>query len=211
MARHGGAKANGKGLVVTYEQLRQWGIRKDTIAPAIREVCALGFVAVVEQGRGGNREYRKPSTYRLTYRWADDKPPTHEWRRFKDSEDAEAVAKAARYSPTKNRNRPPFRGAKPPPVLGGETANFPPPVLGVTKPTPDLGVPYIYISGERSSDLSCKGTDHPTAYVGAKRENLRHQAQANQTKENLSKSEPSDGEHPRELSRGRRHGRGVNR
>jgi hypothetical protein len=39
----------------------------DAIAPAIREVVALGLVVVTEQGCVGNSEFRKASKYRLTY------------------------------------------------------------------------------------------------------------------------------------------------
>src|SRR5271156_5675424 len=63
--QHGG-KENGN-LTVTYDQFEDYGVHRHGIGPAIREVVALGFVEVTERGRAGNREYRRPSKYRLTY------------------------------------------------------------------------------------------------------------------------------------------------
>ena len=41
---HGGAE-NGK-LIVTYDQLVEWGVDRKAIAPAIRELTALGFLGI---------------------------------------------------------------------------------------------------------------------------------------------------------------------
>ena len=65
MASHGGTD-NGK-LPVTFSDFRRYGIDYDAIAPAIREVVALGFVEVTKPGRAGNAEYRLPNIFRLTY------------------------------------------------------------------------------------------------------------------------------------------------
>src|SRR5262245_22026447 len=61
LAHHGG-NDNGK-LPATYQDFISYGIGTDQIAPAIREVEALGFVRVTERGRGGNAEYRKPNLF----------------------------------------------------------------------------------------------------------------------------------------------------
>jgi hypothetical protein len=49
MCHHGGLRANGQ-LVVTYGDFERFGIHTDAIAPAIREVVALGLVVVRRQG-----------------------------------------------------------------------------------------------------------------------------------------------------------------
>jgi|SRR6516225_4474556 hypothetical protein len=96
LAHHGG-KDNGR-LPVTYDDFHAFGIHRHSIAGAIRECVALGFLEVTEQGRAGNAEYRTPNRFRLTY-----KPTkgfigdgTHEWRKIVDPADAERIAKAAR-------------------------------------------------------------------------------------------------------------------
>jgi hypothetical protein len=91
---HGGAK-NGK-LPVTYDDFEAFGINRHAIGPAIRECVALGFVEVTERGRAGNSEWRKASVYRLTYLFTATASPTDDWRRIKSTEEAEAVAAAAR-------------------------------------------------------------------------------------------------------------------
>jgi hypothetical protein len=99
LAGHGGTE-NGK-LVVTFNQFQQYGIDRHAIAPALREVEALGFVEVTEHGRAGNAEYRQPNRFRITYRPTDNGPETHEWRRVKTTKDAIEIARTAR-NPKKN-------------------------------------------------------------------------------------------------------------
>jgi hypothetical protein len=105
--RHGG-EDNGK-LAITYEHFVEYGIHRHAIAPAIRECEALGFLEV-EHGQAGNREYRWPSMYRLTYQPVGRARPTHEWQRLQTIEDAEAMARAARKttSPHQCRKTPDF-------------------------------------------------------------------------------------------------------
>ena len=92
-----GRKENGN-LMVTYTQFEDYGIDRHAIGPAVREVVALGFVAITEQGRAGNGEYRRASKYRLTYCPAKGAmgSGTHEWRGVGTLEEAKALAKAAR-------------------------------------------------------------------------------------------------------------------
>jgi hypothetical protein len=106
LARHGG-KDNGN-LIVTYDACVAYGVRRNSIAPGIRVVVALGFLERTEQGYGGNAEFRRASKYRLTYRPTDDAPPTHEWRRIA-GDDAAMIAKAARRarpSPAPKNRKP---------------------------------------------------------------------------------------------------------
>lgn len=115
LAQHGG-RDNGK-LPVTYLQFAAYGIDHHSIAPAIREVVALGFVKITQVGRAGNAEFRTPSKYRLTYKPADDLPPTNDWKRIETRLQAQIAAKIARErkSATKRQGgkRPLLTGISP--------------------------------------------------------------------------------------------------
>jgi len=62
---NGGAE-NGK-LTVTRRQFEEWGIHLASIAPAIRELVALGFVEVTGHGHAGVGGYGEAKRFRLTY------------------------------------------------------------------------------------------------------------------------------------------------
>jgi hypothetical protein len=98
LACHGG-NDNGK-LPVTTDDFVEYGMHRSSVAPAIREVEALGFVRV-KRGRGGNAEYRSPNLFFLTFAQARDShknPPTHDWRRINTLQEAELIARSARSS-----------------------------------------------------------------------------------------------------------------
>lgn len=78
---HNGGKENGN-LVCTYKDFERFGIRRPSIAAAVRQVVAVGLVEVTHRGRGGNAEYRDPSRYRLTYLATGKAAPTDDWRAF---------------------------------------------------------------------------------------------------------------------------------
>jgi hypothetical protein len=91
---HHGRNDNGR-LPVTFEDFVEYGITREAIAPAIREVEALGFIRVTEHGRAGNAEYRRPNKFFLTYtrdRGSLVNPPTDNWRKIKTIEEAETIA-----------------------------------------------------------------------------------------------------------------------
>jgi hypothetical protein len=95
LGHHGGCD-NGR-LPVTYGQFQEYGIDRGAIAPAIRELEALGFIEVTEHGRASAGEFRSPNYYRLTYPVVrKGNPPTNEWRQVKTTEDARRIARAAR-------------------------------------------------------------------------------------------------------------------
>ena len=48
LAHHGG-NDNGR-LPVTFDHFAEYGMDRHAIAPALREVCALGFIEITEQG-----------------------------------------------------------------------------------------------------------------------------------------------------------------
>lgn len=87
----------------------EFGIDRHAIAPALREICALGFVEITERGRAGNAEWRRPHKFRLTYRQLDRAAPTDEWKGIKTKEEAEMIAHEARRPP-KRRNKTPVAG-----------------------------------------------------------------------------------------------------
>ena len=96
-AHHGG-KDNGR-LPVTSAQFVEYGIHRHAIAPAIRELVALGFIEITREGRAGNADWRRPTLFRLTYRHSFDLKPTNEWRKITEA-DANALAKIARRTPS---------------------------------------------------------------------------------------------------------------
>jgi hypothetical protein len=103
---HHGGNDNGK-LVVTFDQFEKYGVRRKSIAAALRELEALGFIQIVERGCAGNAGYGKPNVFRLTYRPSDGAPEdgSHEWRRVKTMEDALRIQRAARATPPQNSVR----------------------------------------------------------------------------------------------------------
>ena len=104
MAHHGG-NDNGR-LPVTTDDFVAYGIHRGSVAPAIREAEALGFIRVTERGRGGNAEHRSPNYFFLTFahnRNSRAEPPTHDWRRIGTLE--EANGSPVRRGPTRTRER----------------------------------------------------------------------------------------------------------
>lgn len=93
-AHHGGSE-NGK-LPCTYADLERFGINRRQIGAGFAELVSLGFLEIARPGRAGNAEYRAPTLYRLTYRHMDAQAPTHEWRRVRTIEEAEAIVKQSR-------------------------------------------------------------------------------------------------------------------
>ena len=95
---HHGGNDNGR-LPVTTDNFVAYGIHRASVAPAIREAEALGFIRITERGRGGNAEHRSPNYFFLTFahnRNSRAQPPTHKWREIKTEEEAAEIALAAR-------------------------------------------------------------------------------------------------------------------
>ena len=95
---HHGGNDNGK-LPVTTDDFVEYGMHRGSVAPAIREAEALGFIRITERGRGGNAEHGTPNKLFLTFAHGRDskrQPPTHDWRRIKSMDEAEQIAKIAR-------------------------------------------------------------------------------------------------------------------
>jgi hypothetical protein len=139
---HGGkAEENGR-LPCTYEHFIEFGLHRHAIAPAIRELVALGFLEITQQGCAGNAGYHQPTLYRLTYRhFGSHRETTDEWRRFKTIEEAEAAAERARSlrpehgQKTKAQCRKPSPAPVPETIT--ETPHFPVPETITTVPVPE--------------------------------------------------------------------------
>jgi hypothetical protein len=61
--RHGGKPEENGRLPRTFDHFVKFGIHRHAIAPAIREVVALGFVEITRKGCAGNADYRQPTLY----------------------------------------------------------------------------------------------------------------------------------------------------
>jgi hypothetical protein len=95
---------------VTFENFVAYGIDRGGIAPALREVQALGFAEITQHGRGGNAEYRLPNLFRLTYEpTKKDVAPTNEWKRFAagadHAADTKMMAEAAKVAELARKNQ----------------------------------------------------------------------------------------------------------
>jgi DNA-binding transcriptional MocR family regulator len=101
-AHHAG-NDNGR-LPCTYDHFEEYGVRRKAIRPALRELEALGFIEITEQGRAGNAEWRRPNYFRLTYRYLGNAKPTDEWKRIRSREEAEMIAEKAWQGVRKNKS-----------------------------------------------------------------------------------------------------------
>jgi hypothetical protein len=104
LAHHGGC--DNSRLPVTFDQFVEYGIHRHAIAPALRELCALGFIEVTEHGRAGNAEFRRPNLFRLTYRQVGNAKPTDEWKRLQTAKEAEMIARIARMASARKNRTP---------------------------------------------------------------------------------------------------------
>jgi hypothetical protein len=161
LRQHAG-RQNGK-LIVTKQQFVEFsGVHPRLVAPALRELEALGIIIVTERGRGGNAEHRQPNRFRLNYLCGavdDQAVPTNSWKRYKTLVEAEQIAQAARaakdpkrvaYGRQTGHKRNNSRGhlvyPKSGPLSVPETAKFSGPLSVPTGPGP-LSVPTSDISG----------------------------------------------------------------
>jgi hypothetical protein len=97
LAHHGG-NDNGR-LPVTYDQFEEYGIHRQAIGPALRELEALGFIEITMRGRTSAGENRWPNLFRLTWVNCKSTPQaqqTNEWRKILNLETAHRLASVAR-------------------------------------------------------------------------------------------------------------------
>ena len=86
--RHGGSQ-NGA-LVCTYDHCAEAGIRRASVALAIRQAVALGFLQITQAGYRTAAEFRAPNLFRLTYVYGRvrNPEPTDEWEAIETDEQA---------------------------------------------------------------------------------------------------------------------------
>lgn len=103
---HGGRK-NGE-LPVTWNNFQDYGIRRGSIADAIKAFIALGFVKMSGRGRPTNgRDKGTSALWTLTWLMtADGKPATNDWRRIKSEEEAKQALQAAGLKTERKREVP---------------------------------------------------------------------------------------------------------
>jgi hypothetical protein len=122
---HHGGKENGH-LPVTFDHFEEYGIHRHAIAPAMRELEALGFIEITEHGIAGTAEHRAPNKFRLTYIGEGRATPTDEWRRIRTIEDAQLIAKQARMSQAEEPRKWRVQKQKPVPVFANSRCRIPP-------------------------------------------------------------------------------------
>jgi hypothetical protein len=104
LGRHKGRPESNGEIICTYEDFKRYGIRKNSLSGAIREVVALGFVRITRKGSAGNENYRQPTMYLLTYQIAgSDQRLSDDWKRIQTDEEAAAIVKAARAGRSNQR------------------------------------------------------------------------------------------------------------
>ena len=161
---HHGGNDNGR-LPVTYDNFVDYGITRESIAPAIREAEALGFIRV-KRGRGGNADNSTPNLFGLTFsydRGSRANPPTQDWRKIKTVEDALRIAQDARQNKDewavkyaelrKRKTKSRYGKPTPGPVRKTHTGNSKSPVrkthtTGVVQKPAPLSISWV---GERAS------------------------------------------------------------
>jgi hypothetical protein len=154
---HGGAE-NGK-LPVTYTDFEKWGVRRDSIAGAIRALEALGLIEITRHGYGGAAEKREPNLYRLTYLPAwnaqrSDETGTHEYSKIKTIETAGKIARTVRKAinvrnsdRAKKEYRHPTKRKDFAPQNDGRNAKLPPHKTRGTRLTPGLWGTFYILGG----------------------------------------------------------------
>jgi hypothetical protein len=156
LAHHGG-NDNGA-LPCTYDHFEEYGIDRHSIAPALRELEALGFIKWVP-GAAGNAEFRRAGIFTLTYKHIGVVAPTNDWRHIETLEEAQATARLARLE--KN----PRWGKLPASVLETPTETPQPPVGETHTKGRGKNPHYLYISGREhhrvSSPIAQRATKAP--------------------------------------------------
>jgi hypothetical protein len=99
-----------------FANFEEYGVRRHSIAAALRDLKALGFIDI-KPGQGGNGEFRQPNLFRLTHRQYGHDKATDEWRNIETFEDARR----------KLKDHPPIGTLVPPPETASKPAKRRPP------------------------------------------------------------------------------------
>ena len=159
---HHGGTDNGK-LPVTYPDFQRYGIDRQSIAPALREVQALGFARITERGRPSKSDFgRHPNYFELTYiHGAHGEEPTHDWKRYKTLDEALKIAQQARADKDeKVVAKSKSHASKKSNSQGGKISD----TGGKTHPTVSLR------SGGENHPTVLGGKTHPTIYISGEDE-----------------------------------------
>jgi hypothetical protein len=118
LAHHGG-QDNGK-LPVTFADFESYGIRRQSIGPALDELEALGFIKVTERGKSAKAaEYRRHNKFLLMSRPKQKGVEApREWLQFQTPEEALAAVAEAHA----RRERLKAAGCETSPEAGTETS-----------------------------------------------------------------------------------------
>jgi len=147
---HHGGQDNGK-LPVTFDDFVDYGIHRHSVAPAIRECEALGFIEITQRGRAGNADFRCPifSGSRMSPQPVLRQHMTGE--KSRQSTRPKCEPETPVILETKNRNRNPVAETAPSPVA--ETAPQTPNFM-VRKPSlqPWYGNHHYYIYRGRGTE-----------------------------------------------------------
>ncbi len=77
------------GLRVSARQLQKWGVTKDCLTSAIRELEEKGLITKSQGDRVG--DLRPPYHYRLTFYGTLEGPPTNEWKKWQKAGDRQRL------------------------------------------------------------------------------------------------------------------------
>lgn len=92
-----GGQRNGD-LVVTFNDFEAYGVRRNSIATALRELEALGLIEFIQYG-SPSADLRQPHIFRLTFietKTPIEKPATDEWKHLTTK--AAAQARVRRFT-----------------------------------------------------------------------------------------------------------------
>ena len=104
LMRHKGKPEENGQLPCTFDDFAEYGIERHAISPAIRELEALGFIEVTQNGCAGNAGFRRPQLYLLTYLHSgSDQIIKDNWKRVRSVDEAQRLAASARAKQTGNR------------------------------------------------------------------------------------------------------------
>lgn len=105
-------KENGN-LIVTFSDFQRFGIRRASVAKAISDLVALGWIDVISRGGSAIAEFRNPSIYSLTWVSRKDRSPrTNRWKRIQSDHDARRAIMTTGDQARKRKSRAQKRTSK---------------------------------------------------------------------------------------------------
>jgi hypothetical protein len=152
LGKHAGKREENGSLICTFDDFSDYGVSRNEISPAIRELVALGFIRVTRKGSAGNEKHRQPTLYLITYQFHGSHAMLEDgWKRIQTLEEAQGIAKRARAAKADPRavangqrggkakaakNKSPVMESIPVPVM----ESIPSPSHGIQTDRPDFPV-----------------------------------------------------------------------